>query len=99
MSGEHNDIEHSLNFNEMHILETLVRIAVDRQIKEPPESINEPDWIDAALHKLLEKLGRCYRGVLYEHPNSDDMGRLVRDVLAPDALFKRFKREEGEPGA
>jgi hypothetical protein len=99
MSGEHDNIEHSLNGNEVSILEILVRNAIDRQTKERPDSINEPDSIDEALHKLLEKLGRCYRGILYEHPHSDEIGRLVRNVLAPDALFERFKREEGEPGA
>jgi hypothetical protein len=59
MSGEHDNVEHSIDFNEVGILEILVRNAIDRQTKERPESINELDFIDESFHKLLEKLGRC----------------------------------------
>src|SRR5437867_1600394 len=63
MSGQSDHIEHLLDINEVGILETLVRKEVTRQIKERPECINAPDWIDEALHTLLEKLARCYRGI------------------------------------
>lgn len=96
MSGDHEDIENALDMNEVGILEIMVRNAIDQQTKERPESINEPDEIDATFHKLFEKLARCYRGILYEHPASDEIGRLVRNVLAPDALFERFRREGEE---
>jgi hypothetical protein len=80
MSGQSDNIEHSLDINEVGILETLVRKEVNRQMTERPECINEPDWIDEALHKLLEKLARCYSGILYEHPHSDDIARLSRSL-------------------
>ena len=34
MSGDHEDIEHTLDMNEVGILEIMVRNAIDRQTKE-----------------------------------------------------------------
>jgi hypothetical protein len=81
MSGQSDNIGHPLDMNELAMLEILVRKEVNRHIKERPESVNSPDWIDAALHKLLEKLERSYSGILYEHPASDDTARVTRSLL------------------
>jgi hypothetical protein len=81
MSHHYKNIEHSLTIIDVHMLETLVRKEINHQIKERPNSINQPDSTDTALHELLEKLERCYHGVLYEHPNSDDLARLTHSLV------------------
>jgi hypothetical protein len=57
--GGQQEVEHPLDINDVYILLKLVRNAIDRQIQERPESINEPDYFDKSRSgKKLSRMSR-----------------------------------------
>jgi hypothetical protein len=73
-------IEHTLNANDIALLELLLRNEIALQIKERPSSVTDPDSFNEMLLALLDKLGRSYEGLLYEHPRSDEIGLMVQEL-------------------